>query len=201
MIDWLGGYLQQLIIIILIATFLELLLPNTTFERYVRLVMGLLMLFWIMKPVFLIFNDQIDWNRWMVSDSDEINLPSLTDIQSDAEKLKKDQTEFIHKQASEQIEQQTKALLSKKFRVDPKEVVATIEEDGDRPKIKEIKVELPSHEDQMSRQSQPTLSRDDNDQTTIDEEKDAEQLNVNHKKIAAYLAHYWGLEEHQLQVF
>jgi len=194
MVEWLGGYLQQLIIIILIATFLELLLPNSTFERYVRLVLGLLILFLIMKPAFSIFNNQIDWDRWFVAEGEEVNLPSLHEIQADAENLKREQTEFIHKQASEQIEQQTRALLAQKFKSKPTEVVATIGEIDGRPKLKELRIELSEHRDQPAWNEQSAVLMDE----PTDEKE--ERVYVDREQIAIYLAHYWGLEAHQLEI-
>ncbi|RXT13780.1 stage III sporulation protein AF [Ammoniphilus sp. CFH 90114] len=51
MIEALSLWLQKIILVVLIATFLDMLLPNSGMQRYVRLVMGLLILLTIISPV------------------------------------------------------------------------------------------------------------------------------------------------------
>ena len=52
MIELLSGWLKQIVILVLIAAFMDLLLPNNSMERYIKLVMGLLIILAILSPVF-----------------------------------------------------------------------------------------------------------------------------------------------------
>lgn len=47
---WLSNWLQELIMIVLLATFVEMLLPNRSMERYVKLVLSLLILLTLLSP-------------------------------------------------------------------------------------------------------------------------------------------------------
>lgn len=58
--QWLGGWLKEIIIIILIASFADLLLPNKTMQRYVRTVIGLFLLMLLLSPVLRLF--QMKWD-------------------------------------------------------------------------------------------------------------------------------------------
>ncbi|MDT3427468.1 stage III sporulation protein AF [Paenibacillus forsythiae] len=49
--SWLGGWLREIILIVLLATFVELLLPSKSMERYARLVLSLLVLLTLLSPV------------------------------------------------------------------------------------------------------------------------------------------------------
>lgn len=51
MIEALSLWLQKIILVVLIATFLDMLLPNSGMQRYVRLVMGLFILLTIISPI------------------------------------------------------------------------------------------------------------------------------------------------------
>ena len=42
--DWLGGWLKSVIMVVLFATFVDLILPGKALERYARLVLSLLIL-------------------------------------------------------------------------------------------------------------------------------------------------------------
>ncbi|WP_433744971.1 stage III sporulation protein AF [Paenibacillus amylolyticus] len=48
---WLSNWLQELIMIVLLATFVDMLLPNRSMERYVKLVLSLLILLTLLSPI------------------------------------------------------------------------------------------------------------------------------------------------------
>lgn len=61
MMDWLGSWLKEIILIILIATFVDLLLPNKSMHRYVKLVVSLFILLTILTPIVHLL--RADWNN------------------------------------------------------------------------------------------------------------------------------------------
>lgn len=48
---WLGGWLKELVLIVLLATFVDMILPSRSMERYVKLVLSLLILLTLLSPV------------------------------------------------------------------------------------------------------------------------------------------------------
>lgn len=60
MIQWLSGWLKEIIFIILIATFVDLILPNSTMQRYARVVISLFILLIILSPMVHLLNSEID---------------------------------------------------------------------------------------------------------------------------------------------
>lgn len=48
---WLGGWLHELILVVLMAAFVEMLLPSKSMERYARLVLSLLILLTMLSPL------------------------------------------------------------------------------------------------------------------------------------------------------
>lgn len=48
---WLGGWLRELILVVLMAAFVEMLLPGKSMERYARLVLSLLVLLTMLNPI------------------------------------------------------------------------------------------------------------------------------------------------------
>ncbi len=55
MMDALAGWLTQIILVVLLATFIDLILPNRTMQRYVKLVVSLFILMTILSPVLQLF--------------------------------------------------------------------------------------------------------------------------------------------------
>ena len=98
MLNWLSSWLQQIIAVVLLAGLIDLLLPNKAMQRYVRLVAGLIILLTIMSPIIRLlqgdFNAKLDQDveGWFqgVKDKD-IRMPTLEDIQKDADVMKKNQ--------------------------------------------------------------------------------------------------------------
>jgi len=58
--EWLSGWLKTVITIILLATFVDLLLPSTKLQRYVKTVMSLFILLALLSPVMQLL--QRNWN-------------------------------------------------------------------------------------------------------------------------------------------
>lgn len=54
--DWLAEWLREIIFIVLIAVFIDLLLPNRAMERYVKFVVSLLILLTLLSPVMRFFS-------------------------------------------------------------------------------------------------------------------------------------------------
>ncbi|ULO09142.1 stage III sporulation protein AF [Paenibacillus sp. 19GGS1-52] len=48
---WLGGWLREIILVVLLAAFVEMLLPSKSMERYARLVLSLLVLLTMLSPI------------------------------------------------------------------------------------------------------------------------------------------------------
>lgn len=69
MIAYLGEWIKHLVLIILVATFLDLLLPNNQMRRYITLVVGLIILVMILSPILALL--QVDHER-MVKGIDQL---------------------------------------------------------------------------------------------------------------------------------
>lgn len=98
MLNWLAVWLQQIIAVVLLAGFIDLLLPNKAMQRYVRLVAGLIILLTILTPIIRLlqgdFSARLDQqvDNWFQSTNDnQFHMPTLEDIQDDAKKLQEQQ--------------------------------------------------------------------------------------------------------------
>ncbi|SFF02197.1 stage III sporulation protein AF [Paenibacillus catalpae] len=98
MIAWLSDWLRDIIAVIMLAAFVELLLPNKAMLRYSRLVIGLLILLTIMSPILRLlqgdFNAKLKdgithWDQ--LEAQREVKMPTLSDIQKKADELNKQQ--------------------------------------------------------------------------------------------------------------
>ncbi|SFE93237.1 stage III sporulation protein AF [Paenibacillus algorifonticola] len=112
MVAWLGDWLHDIIAVIMLAVCTELLLPNKAMLRYTRLVIGLLVLLTLLSPLLRLLQGDITAGlsagiqQWEMSTAQrQVKMPTLADIQRQAEDLK-------HKQ-QQQAANLTGSTLSK----------------------------------------------------------------------------------------
>lgn len=82
-LDALINWVSQIIMFILLATIIDLLIPQAAMKKYIKLVVGLILILIILKPVFSLF--QIDMEKAMESAFREVQLE--TEAHHDIENL------------------------------------------------------------------------------------------------------------------
>ncbi|MDF2669536.1 MAG: spoIIIAF [Paenibacillus sp.] len=142
MIAWMSDWLKQIIIVIMLAAFVDLLLPNNGLQRYVRTVLGLFILLTLLTPLFSLFQKSFDPGKLTASVE---QLPSLMGIASKesvgAAKMKPLESVL---QEGNQIrtvnEQQTVQLLEARLSSELKSSIETI----NGVSVKNVSVEIQS---------------------------------------------------------
>lgn len=91
--EWLNGWIKELILIILIAAFTDLLLPNHALQRYVRTVIGLFILLVMLSPLYELFHHRWSPNQWIQAGlgepaANEAQMQSLSTIVKQSNELK-----------------------------------------------------------------------------------------------------------------
>lgn len=162
MIAWIREWLTQVILIILLASFSELLLPSQAMQRYVRVVVSLFLLLTLLTPVFELFTRQWDAEQVLaeaqtaglkngrsgVSDKAQPVLAPLSAVLEDAEKLKSEQAKEAKRLAEEKLGQEMKEGLARSTGLQARELAVTLELDKTgSPVIGSVRVVL-SHKEE-----------------------------------------------------
>ena len=130
LMDWLVGWLKTVIMVIMLATFVDLLLPSNTMQRYVKTVLSLFILLTLLTPVLQLF--QKDWDidqllsqaesaqnkktMMAIGSGNSPSIKSLAEITNDARKMQeadqKKTVELVQRQLAglmkEDLQKQTK---------------------------------------------------------------------------------------------
>jgi stage III sporulation protein AF len=119
MMEFVGGWLKQIILLVLIATFFDLLLPNHSMERYVKLVMGLLIILAILNPIFSLLDKNLDLSSFAPEKSavPDGNVTALSTIRREGEALQKTQDRLILSQVKRKMADTIKQDVEKHFDV------------------------------------------------------------------------------------
>ncbi|MDQ0417407.1 stage III sporulation protein AF [Croceifilum oryzae] len=119
-IEWMGDWLKQIILLVLIATFLDMLLPSNAMEKYVKLVMGLLILMAILSPIFKLLSENLDLTELAFFDGSKAvvaatEMKSLADINEQTSQLKKKQDQMIQQKTEQSMEMWMKKNIPDRF--------------------------------------------------------------------------------------
>ena len=144
MIEFLSSWAKSLGLAIVIVSILEMLLPNNKNKKYIRMVMGIYIIFNIISPFIKnqdIFNiENIDIEKYALNETGETQL-------SKEEVNQTSMNERIRDLYIEELEKDiTKKLEEQGYKVNSCKVKATISEEESKTEIKEIKINVEKSE-------------------------------------------------------
>jgi stage III sporulation protein AF len=119
---WLNGWMREVIMIVLLATFVDLILPSRSMERYVKLVLSLLILLTLLQPIINLFTDSPELKLSAAIQNQDINSAKFTNgkettlqqILSEAEKMQHQQRTQSLQWAGEEVARQMKKQIEEK---------------------------------------------------------------------------------------
>jgi stage III sporulation protein AF len=144
LIEWLSDWLKQVILLILIATFIDLMLPNHSLDRYVKLVMGLLIIMAILSPIFHLLAKDLDLSQLAFGTMDHsgTSLEPISQIRETSEKVKRAQFEQIRRRSENAMAQEIKEQVSQHFHVVVADADVLLAQDPKQWEIKQVRVLL-----------------------------------------------------------
>lgn len=113
---WLGGWLKELVLIVLLASFVDMILPSRSMERYVKLVLSLLILLTLLSPIARLLStspSEILGQAFDLQRQAEMNQrePTLEEILAKGSKLKQQQEQNSMQWAGNEVAKEMKAQL------------------------------------------------------------------------------------------
>jgi stage III sporulation protein AF len=145
LIEYLTDWLKKLIMLVLLATFADMLLPNSKMQQYAKMVIGLFIILTMLAPVFMLFKvdnltEKISLNSLGLGSMHSTS--SYSQLLKDGERLRKEQYEQIlatlSKQFGDELSQQIEETYAIKNNV---EVVLSLNNENE-PQIDKIMVYL-----------------------------------------------------------
>jgi stage III sporulation protein AF len=143
---WLNEWVKELILIILVAAFTDLLLPSHALQRYVRTVIGLFLLLVLLSPLYQLFQHRWNPSQWMqaaLSDptAEQVAIQPLSAIIQQSTVLKA----ANQKQAKQILERQLEASMKEgiengnKATVQKLQVITKVDGSG-KPTIDQVNI-------------------------------------------------------------
>lgn len=111
MIEAITSWAKNLIFLVLFAAFLELLLPSSTMQKFLRVIVGLLIMLAILKPVITVVEHNFEWKDVPVFQAAEIkNNPNGFKQEEENEKRQQLALGLYQKELTRQIEATTRSI-------------------------------------------------------------------------------------------
>ncbi|WP_432776882.1 stage III sporulation protein AF [Brevibacillus gelatini] len=210
---WLTLWLKKIILLVLLAAFLDLILPNTTLQRYVKMVMGLILLLTIISPVFALFSlSQDDLALRLDRYQQELNKPASVEWKKMTDKLMGQQNEQITAYVQAQVASAVKARVKADYGMEVADVTVVVDQKRGEPTLSRMELLIReagnSPDESGSQQVQPItpIKPVAPVEITIGEGQKQEQEiavtareeNALMSRMASDLAEQWGLSKEQV---
>lgn len=114
--QFLTDWISNIILLILLATILELLLPNSSMQRYVKMVVGLLLLSIILNPLFTIFSKDFTTVMTNLEFGDSYESENISfSLENKKREIQSVQLAYISEQVAVQLTRQVEEELVDQF--------------------------------------------------------------------------------------
>ncbi|WP_230873743.1 stage III sporulation protein AF [Paenibacillus woosongensis] len=173
---WLAEWLKEIIFVVLLATFIDLLLPNRSMERYVKLVVSLLILLTLISPVMRLFAPDAERRLEMAfmdnSGNEELPTAGTEEILRQGEQMRMQRQQEAMQWASEEAAARMKEQIERETGQPVQRVAVRLESDKNdaEPSISAVEVyiaEMEQEKEASRIEDQASSIRDDSAQIVI----------------------------------
>ncbi|MGA8941739.1 MAG: stage III sporulation protein AF [Thermoactinomyces sp.] len=201
MSDW----LKQIVLLVLIATFIDLILPNSRLDRYVKLVMGLLIIMAVLGPIFQLLSDDLDLRSlaFLPSVPAFSQMDSMEEIEQNSKTLKQEQQQIVRQQAELRLGEAIKTELEKHFPVEVKkaEVKLQISSNASENEVEKIHVSLLPQKSESSLGMKPVepVNIDWNSESAPNKETKPDLKSLE-QDVMQYIEKNWNIQVEKVDV-
>lgn len=201
--EFLTSWITNIILFILLAVIVELLLPQTGLQKYVKMVLGLLLIIIFLTPVFKLFSVDIDnlLNR-ATGKLGEEKISLENSIEKQKIEIQKDQHAYILEQTAVQLEEMTEKELMKQFDYQFAHIQLNVSDTiGLTNSIEDILDNIESiHVALIDKQEadQTVMNVEEVNVQLGEQKSDFHEADMN--SIASFLAKKWGVDRDIVQI-
>lgn len=110
----LTSWLHQIVLIVLFAVVMDLMIPSSSMQKYIKLVMGLVIMVTLLKPVGIMFDKQFDVSRIQWPEQ-MAQFASIDSIKQQAAEMQREQVNQAEQQWRDQLEKMVKQQVESQY--------------------------------------------------------------------------------------
>lgn len=195
--DFLTEWITNIILFVLIATVIDLLLPNTNLQKYTKMVTGLLLIAIILSPVLKLLSSDFETALLSIP---KININEELSIENSIDFQKKEIQAFQHayilEEMGDKLKQTAQEELIQQFGLEIASIDLTVDENGTSPdNIVSITVKLKEPEKEVE-----AVEVVQKVEINTNEPLPSNDIAKENKKIASLLSEKWDVEQELIVV-
>lgn len=202
--DFLTDWITNILLFILLAVVVELLLPQTSLQKYVKMVIGLLLISIILNPIFKLFSSDLEdllKNANVLFEKD-VNTNIENSIENQKIDIQADQNAYILEQTAVQLVEMTEKELMDTFNYQFRNVELVVDEnyrsylqpEDVMENLLSIQVSL-----QEAAEEKPVVKQVDEVRINLSEPYETE-FKLDIEPIARFLADKWEVDKELLAI-
>ncbi|MDQ0224949.1 stage III sporulation protein AF [Metabacillus niabensis] len=201
---FLTEWITNIIVFILLAVIIDLLLPNSTMQKYAKMVISLLLIIVIINPIFRIFttdmNDVLEQFQVNNSASTETDIKNSMEFQK--KEIQASQRAYILEQMAVQMKTMAEEELVQRYDVTIDKILLSESKQADQihsqKDLTQIEVLLKENAEETVEEEAIETVQPVTIDTTKELETDVEQSKINPNEVTAFLAEIWEVEEEKI---
>ncbi|WP_339062463.1 stage III sporulation protein AF [Tepidibacillus marianensis] len=213
MIEWISHWLQNIILVVLLATFVDLLLPTKNLQKYAKMVLGLIVILSIITPIFSLFSKEFSietiiqqWDKQTRSDE---NVPVMETLSQNQEQINQQYQEKLIAQVETSMKQHLSSVLENRFSITVQTVLLEAKIDEQQNwQIQHVQVNIQEGITKKVNNKDSEVKEIENVETVSIDSNEIKQNNSNKvdvnpqltKEIVEVIHEQWGLNEEQITV-
>ncbi|OAS85194.1 MULTISPECIES: stage III sporulation protein AF [Metabacillus] len=202
--SFLTEWITNIIVFILLAVVIDLLLPNSSMQKYAKMVISLLLIIVIINPIFKLFNTDMNVilsEFQSVAPSEENEVKNLIEFQK--KEIQASQRAYILEQMAVQMKTMAKEELVQNYDLTIETILLSESEQVDdinsQNDLQHIRVVLQQNEaEEVAGQEAVEAVQSISIDTTKELPTDDPEAQLNSEEITAYLAKIWEVEEEKI---
>lgn len=193
--NWISGWIQGIIIAVVIGTIIEMLLPDGNCKKYVKVVIGVYILFSIVSPIIT----KVTGNEFRVSDIYDINTYIEVNAKSSQKNIENSQQDQIKQVYITNLKSDMKQKIQEKGYI-VKSLTLEISND-EQYTLKKIFVQVSKKKNEDSNEvknvNEINITISNN---TENKEENISVSNKEQNELKAYLSSVYNLEEKNINI-
>jgi len=186
MVDFISKWAEQVVLAVIIATILEMILPSNKSKKYIKMVIGIYILFCIISPfIDTSFSvDNIDLSEYYLEEKEEVNQESMD------KRLQQLYLEELEQNIIKKVEEEG-------YKVIHCDVNAILNNDDTEAGIKKISLEISKrNDDKVSNIEEVEIKVNKN----VQEDNDVANNNKT-EELRKKISQYYEIEEDKIHIY
>jgi stage III sporulation protein AF len=171
-LDYLNSWISNIIVLIFLLIVIELLLPNNTFQRYVSMVAGLVLLLTMLQPILSVFDIDVDNVISSFSDTSILNEEQMKNsIDENTKIIETSQLEHTQDVMTKQMKKDVEKELAYQYDLAIKGLNITLNPESKNPiKLVDVTLEQANNKIAVIEEVQVDVKNSENEKENYVEE-------------------------------